>query len=35
VLVNNYRKTGGCAMNHFDAYRVQSALERKTSIWTA
>ncbi|NPV40615.1 MAG: tRNA (adenosine(37)-N6)-threonylcarbamoyltransferase complex ATPase subunit type 1 TsaE [Anaerolineae bacterium] len=27
VLVNNYRKTGGFEMNHFDAYRVQNALE--------
>ncbi len=27
VLVNNYRKVGGLEMNHFDAYRVQSALE--------
>ncbi len=27
VLVNNYRKTGGLEMNHFDAYRVQDALE--------
>lgn len=27
VLVNNYRKPGGFVMNHFDAYRVQNALE--------
>lgn len=27
VLVNNYRKIGGLEMNHFDAYRVQNALE--------
>ncbi len=27
VLVNNYRKAGGFEMNHFDAYRVQDALE--------
>ncbi len=27
VLVNNYRKMGGLEMNHFDAYRVQNALE--------
>jgi tRNA threonylcarbamoyladenosine biosynthesis protein TsaE len=27
VLVNNYRKPGGFEMNHFDAYRVQNAME--------
>ncbi len=27
VLVNNYRKAGGFELNHFDAYRVQNALE--------
>lgn len=27
VLVNNYRKSGGCELNHFDAYRIQDALE--------
>ncbi len=27
VLVNNYRRTGGFEMNHFDAYRVQTVLE--------
>lgn len=27
VLVNNYRKSGGFELNHFDAYRVQDALE--------
>jgi len=27
VLVNNYRKMGGLEMNHFDAYRIQNALE--------